>query len=373
MFPARYTKVLVLWPWLEKVFGVDELFTNCEAISFINGSLLVELPLTNESALMERLQTLPAYYEGLGFNVRFHNWPLLEGEARRTAVQPDPSELVVFKVDDVEPEDLPWVAVSSLTRKGEVHSQVSAGVLFRKGAERRLAVSFHNWDDHIAKKPELFEQDTAEAQRFYAASQGNPGKTCRYLRERIGDRGIGLIKLNYGVVYESQFMEFDASAKRFIPSEDVLMDDASWCLSVAARPWNDQELVAIDETVNPSLLKSQNFTCIKEIQGIYAISALKMGKEPHVRARCCGSVFVRCEKRKNRGKEDAVLQEGVVAAMFHFADVPSTYASSAKNYMVCANSFDEMAAAGWTVVPPPEQTSEDDDDDKSPMKRQHRT
>ncbi|KAK4165651.1 hypothetical protein QBC43DRAFT_287823 [Cladorrhinum sp. PSN259] len=60
----------------------DELFTECEALTFHTKTLVVELPRMSEDDFIKRLQTLPEYIRGLPFVTQYHNGPVVGRETR---------------------------------------------------------------------------------------------------------------------------------------------------------------------------------------------------------------------------------------------------------------------------------------------------
>lgn len=119
----------------------------------------------------------------------------------------------------------PGAQVCSLDRKGETYSCVSAVVLVKKGTERRLTTAFHNWEQHAKKEPTLFGKSSPEARELFCAVQGDPGTKFGYLPIRIGQTDIGLIKMNDGIMFKNRFMEFEASAKKFLKTKNINLHD----------------------------------------------------------------------------------------------------------------------------------------------------
>ncbi|KAK0701465.1 hypothetical protein B0T21DRAFT_417174 [Apiosordaria backusii] len=396
-----------------------------EAITFYAGTLIIELPKIDQATYEEKLIKLPRFYECFPWHVQWHNGPLVSGEgplvsgegplvsgegplvsgeARAREKKPDPTQLITVKNDDgeeylrcKEEDDTDYIAtdgkfypgalVSSLDKKGQAYGHVSAGVLVRKGTERRLTASYHNWEDHCEKKPELFGMDCPEAQQFFRAAQGDPGTRFGYLHERIGKSDIGLVKMDVGVIFENKFMEFDASAKTFLEGKKIKLNDK---FVIDSYPTGKQYLTAVgfrnilggrrrgrhsefhkSQKADPSKLPSDDVAYVTLEQGMYATDTIKMGKEPHMRARACGAVLVRCGiAAEPKTPETTILARGEVAGMLHYADIIPAYETSAKKLICYADSFDPLINEGWTIVPPVEESSEESSDENNSNNRE---
>ena len=179
---------------------------------------------------METVSDLPMYYEGFPWAVQWHNGPLAQETGRREK-KPDSSVLIDLvseegigyqecKVEDntdyiaKDGRFYPGAQVCSLHRDGRTYSCVSAGVLVRKGTERRLTISFHNWGRHAKEEPDLLNKDSTEAKKLFRAVQGENGTEFGYLREWIGGTSIGIIELHEGIIFENRFIGIDTFAKK---------------------------------------------------------------------------------------------------------------------------------------------------------------
>ena len=173
-------------------------FKDCEALTLLWETLVVELPKTSREDFPDRLETLPDWINGCPIWVQYYNGPLPNTERRRHAVAPEP-KFEDGVIDDTDYIKLngkfyPGTMISSANKKGERLFSVTAGVLVEKGDEKRLTCSFHCWDKHHEKYPDEFGQSHPESQRIYQVLQGEPGTRAGYLLERMTPTDIGLAK-----------------------------------------------------------------------------------------------------------------------------------------------------------------------------------
>ncbi|KAK4161146.1 hypothetical protein QBC43DRAFT_218323 [Cladorrhinum sp. PSN259] len=352
-----------------------EFFSDCEALSFYDGTLIVELPLSTNEEFERKLMHLPSEYNGFPFLVEWHNGPLFANELRKRVITPNPSGYITKKDNQgitskelkrqhntdylaLENKIYPRVILTSLTDKGEADSHVSAGIIVRKGEEVRLTGSFHNWQDQYNKKPNLLGKDTPEAIAWYGATQGTPGTPIGYVRERIGLTDIVLIKMDGGIDFNNNFMEFEATAKKILPSVDIKRNDLFFMdgftrgkqqlLARGRRVTFKTKVIQMPDGSN----RPQKFQPQKHLdfeQGIYASTTPTMVRsdQPRLRARCCGSVLVRALKAGDRGPRKQTLMVGEVAKIFHWADGGDP--DNAGYYLCTADSFDDLAKEGWSV------------------------
>ncbi|KAK3996562.1 hypothetical protein QBC44DRAFT_402085 [Cladorrhinum sp. PSN332] len=61
----------------------DTAFTEAEAFTFISGTLIVELPESDEDEFLTKVSKMPVFYERFPRPVQWHNGPLVQEEARR--------------------------------------------------------------------------------------------------------------------------------------------------------------------------------------------------------------------------------------------------------------------------------------------------
>lgn len=264
--------------------------------------------------------------------------------------------------------------ISSLTREGDIHSMVSAGVLVKKGQERRLTSSWHNWENQAAEFPEKFEQTDAEAQKIFRVSQGvaaddTPGTTVGFVRDRMGKTDIALIQLGPGIVFDNTFMEVEASPKKFGLSEKTRPGDLFLIDSYATGL---QQLMGLGNraaisrprraVAHPDLyapkghhdkLPSDEVAYITIQQGVYAMEAPVIKSKPQIRGSACGSVLLRCTDIKHIEKPMVeVLGDGEIFGMMHYTDLQLKYGrgTSRSDFLVYADSFDPLIENGWVIA-----------------------
>ena len=70
------------------LYLADHVFDDCEALTILWETLVVELPTTDQQAFIERLESLPESILDCPIDVRYHNGPFPNTERRRRIVQP---------------------------------------------------------------------------------------------------------------------------------------------------------------------------------------------------------------------------------------------------------------------------------------------
>lgn len=84
------------------LYLANHLFRDCEAISVLWGSFIVELPKTSPEDHLERLRNLPRGIRGSRFSLYFHNGPLPNTPRRSRAIEPNPVHLENLVADETD-------------------------------------------------------------------------------------------------------------------------------------------------------------------------------------------------------------------------------------------------------------------------------
>ena len=80
----------------------NDIFPDCEALSFIDRELVVEMPETDEDTWHKNLNSLPRGFIGTAAVISYHNGPLATTVHARRAIQPDPSNLQALIADETD-------------------------------------------------------------------------------------------------------------------------------------------------------------------------------------------------------------------------------------------------------------------------------
>jgi hypothetical protein len=381
------------------LYLADYVFKDCEALTILWETLVVELPKVDEKTHLDRLDNLPGGIDRCGVDVRYYNGPLPNTESRKRVTTPMP------KIKDSDCDETDYVALdgkfypgtmlNSLDKQREIYSSVTAGVLVEKGHKQRLTCSFHNWEEHNKAHPRTFGHSTTKSQRLFEVTQGKPGTRVRFVRERIGGTDIALAQLDEGVVFENSFMEMDYSAKAFVHSIDQSYTDEYMIDSfttgkqklrgngrrfqVKRRPGERHyHLRAIQG--KEELLPPDEVSYIELQQGACVTNDPVMYRKPYIREGVCGAVLLRCKDGKRKGMSQAeVMACGDICGMMHFADLQATNTSQADNYICYADAFDPLIEDGWKIVKVSEEEEGEEEEkeaesgsdlEESPTKKQ---
>jgi hypothetical protein len=214
---------------------------------------------------------------------------------------------------------------------------MSAAVLVRKGSTHRLTCSWHYWEEHDGKYPNLLGQENEEAQRVFRVMQGEGGTDVGQIVERVGKTDIALAKLHDSVTFENTFMDINAVAKRFVHSKEVeyfdefLIDSFStgkqkltslgrrWQIArKAGQPHPDLVAPGGDE----SMLPSDEVAYVSAVQGVCGTSDPTLLSKPYIRDSTCGAILLRCRMGMARERpEKEVLARGEICGMLHYPDL----------------------------------------------------
>ncbi|KAK0712534.1 hypothetical protein B0T26DRAFT_752761 [Lasiosphaeria miniovina] len=69
---------------------IGSVFPTCIAMTYITGTVIVELPRSEEAVFQETLQDMPLIIAGAPFNLQYHNVPLANVGRLRRAKKPKP-------------------------------------------------------------------------------------------------------------------------------------------------------------------------------------------------------------------------------------------------------------------------------------------
>ncbi|KAK3341659.1 hypothetical protein B0T25DRAFT_522928 [Lasiosphaeria hispida] len=356
------------------------IFTDCEAMTWINSCLIVELPKTDRDEYLDRLNDLPGRFTNVPWAIQYHNGQLAQHEQRKRVIIPTPQRTE----DDRNADETDYVNLDGKFYPGSMLysiddsddravSEVTAGVLVRKGTERRLTCAWHAWAHIYEKNKNLLGEDTDEAKHVFRVIQGtNPGTNVGYVKERIGKTDIALIQLHDGVRFENTFLGGSVSAKRFIHSDNVndndifLIDGFTTGKQEIATagtrfPLSRPDRLAIlqgkgkdDSEDNLNLLPEPNVAYITRRQGVSATQMPKLRRKPFIRDGVCGAVWLRISVAKSGGGkqgDDSMMEKGEVFAMCHYADLTSKYSPDSGLYLMHADTFDPLIKENWTIVP----------------------
>jgi len=356
-------------------------FPDCEAITFLMGCLVVELPKSENPVFWARLERLPNSIMHAPFCIRYHNGPVPNSERRRRGQHPKPQlaedERIADETDYVAKDGkfYPGAMISSSDKHGNTYTSVSAGVMIRKGNERRLTCPWHCWEDHDKQYPGLLGKDDDEAKRVFIVVQGEKGTKVGYVKERVGKTDIALAKLDDGIVFQNTFMDVNATAKRFLHSERVGLWDVFYVdgfstgkqrlmslgrrFQVARKRGQPHYHLAAPDGDDEAFLPPDDIAYISAKHGVCATGQPILTTKPYIRDSARGAVLLRCrDGLKPRDTEATVMARGEICGMFHFADLTARNAAGAGEYVIYADAFDPLIEDGWTIVPGPGDVEE---------------
>ncbi|KAI5861225.1 hypothetical protein GGS23DRAFT_158705 [Durotheca rogersii] len=363
---------------------IGSVFPTCIAITYVAGTVVVELPRSEESVFRETLMDMPPLIERAPFNLQYHNGPLTNVGRRRRAQKPKPQvaeeDRVADETDYVAKDGqfYPGTMLSSVDKKGNTYSSASAGVLVQKGGQQRLICSWHCWEEHDKKYPGLFDEDSNKAREVFRIIQGEGGTEVGRVVERVGQTDIALAKLHPGIKFVNNFMDINTNAKSLVPSNQVRLYDR---FLIDGFSTGKQTLVSLGRRFEPKRAEGEPHSLLLEKrldedgeeidvvmpkdevvyiageQGVSGTSDNIQTEKPYIRDSACGSALVRCfaENKKHLPMKD-MLALGEICGMFHYADPTSKYADSASKYLIYADAFDPLIDGGWTIVPPQGQS-----------------
>ena len=361
------------------IYLANNVFKDCIAITLHWNSLVIELPRTEQSKYLERLEELPYAIRDCECSLKFHNGPMPQTEKYRM-IHPQPQTIDGAK-DETDYVSFwgnfyPGTMLSSVNKEGKIRSSVTAGVLVEKGLRQRLTCSFHCWEAHASKYPQKFGSTDSEAQRIFKVLQGNPGTNVGFIRERVGDTDIALAQLIGNHNFKNQFMDMQYRPKSLLSSRDVTPNDEFLldsyttgiqrlkCLGLRAficresKKPNTSQPVEAGTTGSLAYIQFEQLAC--------ATNQHVMTTKPYIRNGACGAVLFRCNiEQMDRAQElssTQVMSRGEIAAMMHYADAKLEGHQSGENYYIFADVFDPLIEDGWKVVQTPESTKRKETD-----------
>jgi hypothetical protein len=376
------------------LYLADHVFLDCEAISIFWDVIVVELPKMGPEEFSSRLQTLPRHIKGCPFAVRYYNGPMPNSERREREVKPTPKfiDSICDETDYVtlDKKFYPGTMLCSTDpSNNKAVSSVTAGILVKKGSEKRITCSFHNWEQQYEKYTDQFGQTDQESQRIFRVIQGtNPGTDVGFVRDRIGNTDIALAQLHESIVFENSFMEMAYTPKKFIHSDQQRMGDrylidsfttgkqSLWSYgrrrAVRRRNGELRHGILIPKGME-HLGPSPTVSYIVLDQNVCVTNSPVFTTKPFIRDGVCGAVLLRQHDFSKRHESQAtVMERGEISAMMHFADIQQIdSASCAESYFIYADSFDPLIDAGWEIDSQEEIVSLTDvEADESPRKKQ---
>ncbi|EON98243.1 hypothetical protein UCRPA7_6215 [Phaeoacremonium minimum UCRPA7] len=363
------------------LYLANHIFTDCEAISLLWNTLVIELPEMETKDYLARLETLPMDLIGSPHSLEYHNGPLPNTPRRSRAIKPKPAKLEGMVADETDYVHMdgkfyPGSMISSIDKNGHIHSSVSAGILIERNGERRLTCSWHNWEGLVDS--EQVGQTDAKTKEILQVRQGVlnglPGTKVGFVRERIKNTDIALAQLDDGIKFENSFLDMksNVSPKVFVSSEDQENGDRYLAESFVTGQQilygygGRCELTKIRRKVaHPELaghkgLPHDDVAYVKCRQGAFATDVPIMDRKPFIRDSICGSVLLRYRdsmknsKNSKSSKKDTpaeVLKRGEACGMMHFADLYHKYHDkTTADYLIFADAFDPLIKEGWTIV-----------------------
>jgi len=342
-------------------------FTECEAITWIAGCLVIELPKVDEASFEAQLSNMPLSIAYAPCAVQYHNGPFPTDEQRKRAVTPNPKPAASHDRTDDETDYVsmdgkfyPGSIIYSINDKQDrAMSCVSAGVLIRKGTSRRLTCSWHAWEDINKDNLGVFGQDTDEARHMFRVIQGTkPGTNIGYVKERVGETDIALIQLHDGITFENKFLDSGFSAKRLVHSSHT---KAMELFHINGFPTGEQILTCLGTRCTMNRGKSlltpginavlpQPGVAYVKCRQVAALAEDKaLTRKPYIRDSVCGSVLLRSKVEGEKASEDTVMARGEVVAMCHLVNLTSGY--NPRQLLMFADALDPLIEDGWTIVP----------------------
>ncbi|KAK5652052.1 hypothetical protein OQA88_10828 [Cercophora sp. LCS_1] len=361
-------------PTKDAIVSLASVFPDCNAITFVIDTIIIEYPATDEQSFRRRLQTLPDYIPGAPFHIRYHNGPLPNTPQRRRLRRPQPE---LDEEDENRVEDntnyvardgkfYPGSMISSTARNSTTYTSVTAGVLVFKGDEKKFTCSWHNWEEHEDQYPGLLGTNDDEARRMFTVLQGEPGSKVGHVVRRVANTDIALAKLDEEVVFENTFMDIRASAKRLVHSDSVHVGDEyvvdGFPIGKRILPGLGARFELKRGPIHPTLVPPNNDqsslppagTYVAVVQGVCAATDELNTSQPTIHGRTCGAVLVRSRDASNPSlNRTQMLARGEICGFFHYANLTPKHASEALYYLAYTEVFDPLIDEGWQIVPVP--------------------
>lgn len=192
-------------------------FPDALAVSYIDNGVSVELPQMSAEDHVKRLDKLPYRFWHEGPSLLYFNGLRAMWQEHKRSKKPKPETI------DGDFDDTDYVATQGCFYPGSMISNtsgdsVSAGVLVRKGDDRRLTLPIHCWKDELKKIPEKLGDPL-----HFRAIQGKTD--VGYISKRLGSSDIGLLTLNDDIEFRNQFMDIPGEPSRLIHSNSLKMDN----------------------------------------------------------------------------------------------------------------------------------------------------
>ncbi len=174
------------------LYLADKVFPDCEAITTLWSTVVVELPWMDEEEHWDRLRNLPEGFKDRYVILRYYNGLLPCNKHGRGFVSPS-AKSMDGSGDETDYMALdktfyPGTMLRSIKAAMDGHCKPTAGVLVEQGGERRLTCSFHMWEMHHNSRADMFDLTHLDSRRYFKAIQGmDLGTNIGFVRERIGD------------------------------------------------------------------------------------------------------------------------------------------------------------------------------------------
>jgi len=334
--------------------------------------LIIELAEQDPETYYETVMKLPGGICNCGVTLKYHNGEIASTEMMRT-VEPKPQKL------DGQADDTNYLQTSGCFYPGAMlsagdGSSVSAGILVRKGEEKRLTVAFHGWQEEVKKQG----QNLGDPKSF-TVTQGDleSGTPVGHVAERFKTSDIGFVVLAPGVEFSNRFLDIDGEAKALISYQDIKFADEFVIDGyVTGRQW--LKCLGARVRANDQIVRERDMQITKEsehplpppgkhgarVQAIYANFAPVLKSSPMVRQGVCGSAIVR-SKHMGGGN---VLARGEVAGFMQYSD-PKPISTGQGQLLYFCKTLDDVISDGWEVVRVPEKRKAEDEGEGREEKR----
>lgn len=332
-------------------------FPDAVAISSISTAIIVEFEEISKDAWAEKLECLPCAFKNIPHILKYSNGILANAEFKRLKA-PNPRILKDSVVDDTD-----YVSMGHNFNPGAMlcsdqGDAITAGVLVQKGAENRLTVAFHCWDNQYEKNPD----NLGDANHFRVMQADS---TVGNLLEHIDSTNIGLAKLSDEVSFSNRFLDIDTVAKVLVPSSQVQRMDQFYIDSFVTG----RQLLSCVGCRVLGRKRGQDFLPDRKEsppdgkyiimhQGIYATNDPEVLGSPKLRSGICGSALIRLRRAKEKS---SCLDDGEICGIMHWAGLAMKYSTEATFYCF-ADPVDPLIENGWKCVPVAEKHVSAEDD-----------